>query len=306
MRLRVLVASVCLGVICALSVTLAMLYPLGGDQLAYITSPLRQSVTQYHQIVLQDIERGLALPLYRSEVYLYGLDWSPDGESIYFGSRHDDRFYSDLAVLDIATGEMRWLTDSADTDDVHPSVSPDGVRLVFQYFESGQTGWDIMLYDLASGDTQMLYQGISADTSPDWSSDGRFIAFETASVGRNSANVMVYDLQTETTTRLTTGMDGTPSWTPDGDLLFTSQQGNHFDVYRMDAHGDNRRRLTTTPFGSFDAIAHPDGERVVYVSWADVGASRRAAQLFLIDGDGNDPHPLSRTIAEYQSPAWRP
>lgn len=58
-------------------------------------------------------------------------DWAPDGRSFVFATgRWDERAWYDLAVMDLATGEVRPLTRTADAE-VDPRWSPDGSTIAF-------------------------------------------------------------------------------------------------------------------------------------------------------------------------------
>ena len=63
---------------------------------------------------------------------LHGLDWSPDGTQIVFVTGREDDGDADLGVLDVASGDVKALTDTPNSNEEHPSWSPDGTRIVFQ------------------------------------------------------------------------------------------------------------------------------------------------------------------------------
>jgi dipeptidyl aminopeptidase/acylaminoacyl peptidase len=63
---------------------------------------------------------------------LRGLDWSPDGTQIVYVTGHEDDGDADLGLLDVASGEVTALTDTPNSNEEHPSWSPDGTRIAFQ------------------------------------------------------------------------------------------------------------------------------------------------------------------------------
>ena len=66
------------------------------------------------------------------------------------------------------------------------------------------------------------------------------------------------------------GGDFDPAWSPDGKrILVTSLQDGRKHIYAMDANGDNRSLLSSTP-GAIDYQARwsPDGKRMIFVTLA--------------------------------------
>ncbi|HYO61908.1 MAG TPA: hypothetical protein VEU29_08430 [Actinomycetota bacterium] len=73
--------------------------------------------------------------------YAFAPDWSPDGSEIAFSLLVDwDDFDTQLAVVDVASKEVRRLTDP-EAGGVSPDWSPDGGRIAFLTFF--ETRWEI-------------------------------------------------------------------------------------------------------------------------------------------------------------------
>jgi Tol biopolymer transport system component len=83
---------------------------------------------------------------------------------------------------------------------------------------------------------------------PSWSPDRRSIAYQTYTGSKGEADVVVLDIATGVFRRVShrdgVYLDETPSWTPDGRLLFQSTRSGRFEVYAMDADGSNVQLLT--------------------------------------------------------------
>ena len=128
--------------------------------------------------------------------------WSPDGRSIAFSGLAFSG-YSDLYLLHLDTGALERLT--ADRfQDMDPSFSPDGSRLVFSSDRTafGATGaLNLFVMDLAARSVRYLTYGNWKDEGPRWS----------AATGR---------------------------------ITFTSDRLGTFDVYSVDSSGAGRRETS--------------------------------------------------------------
>ncbi|MFQ3647212.1 MAG: PKD domain-containing protein [Anaerolinea sp.] len=70
--------------------------------------------------------------------------------------------------------------------------------------------------------------------------------------------------------------------TPSGDIVFASNRGGNFDIFRMNDDGSNVFNLTNHPADDTAPVWTPDG-RIVFVSTRDGGQ-----HLFIMNADGSD------------------
>jgi Tol biopolymer transport system component/DNA-binding winged helix-turn-helix (wHTH) protein len=72
-------------------------------------------------------------------------------------------------------------------------------------------------------------------------------------------------------------------WTPDGRLIFTSEDAGNIDVWSMDSNGGRRRQLTADLFADTGPAVSPDGRQIVFMS-------RRTGKesLWIMNSDGTD------------------
>ena len=112
-----------------------------------------------------DADSPQSAELFRVRSDLNDLQWSPDGSRLAFASARDGR--SILGVFDLNEGELRWLTNSADSD-ILPRWSPDGARLAFIRILAGYQGFSLWTVDATSGDASELWR------APDDEQQGRY------------------------------------------------------------------------------------------------------------------------------------
>ena len=169
--------------------------------------------------------------------------WSPDGSLIAFTSL--DEGNTEVYTMLPNGFDRRPLTDSPGRD-FAPSWAPDGSRFAFKSDRDDGIG----LY-IANVDRTGLRRLATTDATaypPLWAPDGSKILFTTRTSGLSQIGVV--DVETEVTRRLSdeTTSDMMPVWTPDGSaIVFVSITNHQPDIYRMQADGTNRTRLTNSP-----------------------------------------------------------
>src|SRR5690606_33294154 len=97
--------------------------------------------------------------------------------------------------------------------------------------------------------------------------------------------------------------DGAPSWFPDGRaIVFAAEAAEgRADIFRMDADGGGRRRLTDHPANDSAPAVSPDGSLIVWESDRD-GDS----EIYVMDVSGGNPTRLTLDPAHDSAPAWSP
>jgi Tol biopolymer transport system component len=174
-------------------------------------------------------------------------------------------------LLSPATGAGR--------QNVAPSVSPDGSRMVFMS-EKDLFSFDLYLADARTGEIIRQISSAAADphwdalrfmdSSGSWSPDGTRIAFVVFTGGRNE--IVVADAErgtVERQLRLTPeiGEVSGPSWSPDGStLVFSGQVGGLTDLFTVDVESGEVERLTRDRHAAYQPVYSPDGRTIAFVS----------------------------------------
>jgi serine/threonine protein kinase/Tol biopolymer transport system component len=83
------------------------------------------------------------------------------------------------------------------------------------------------------------------------------------------------------------------SWTPDGRIVFVSNEGGNADIWVADPDGSNRKQLTSNGANNFAPVVSVDGRYIVFM-WARDG--RR--NLWRMNLDGSNPVRLTSGLAD--------
>lgn len=166
-------------------------------------------------------------------VSILSPSWAPDGASVVF-SGLTVAGYSDLYRLWMVGGRLERLTSDR-YEDLDPTFSPDGRRLVFSSDRTafGASGSrNLFCLDLATGELEYLTYGDWQDESPRWSSETGRIVFTS---DRDGA-LQIYSIDsTGMGWRETNVLNGAfdPQWVSGQGLMFGGFADLGFNIYRV-------------------------------------------------------------------------
>ena len=186
-------------------------------------------------------------------------------------------------------------------------------KIAFWDFMSGQIytvnadGSGLRQLTHATGGVQAMH--------PDFSPNGKLIVF---SLGNASHPWRIWVMRSDGTHQHqlatdTKGFrDSTPHYTPDGGAIVFSrcQPGDGpCAIWKMRADGTHKHPLTRyVPSGIHERVdffpaVSPSGKRIAFTRFFANGIQ---AQIYLMNADGSNPHPITAPRLEAGVPAWSP
>ena len=93
-----------------------------------------------------------------------------------------------------------------------------------------------------------------------------------------------------------------PSWTPDGQLLFESNEGGRYGLWVARLDGSAPRRFLSVDFEHQQPVVSPDGKRVAFVASVAAGDN----DIFIVNVDGTGKENISNAPGSQYLPRWSP
>ena len=210
---------------------------------------------------LRDVAHQMADAIYEKILGVRGAFWTRIAYITAAGTGKATRYA--LMVADSDGFNPQTVVRSAEPL-LSPSWSPDGRKLAYVSFESGNSA--IYIQDISTGarDKIASFRGING--APSFSPDGRQLALTLSRSG--NPEIYVMDLGSRSLRQITTtsAIDTEPVWSADGSsIYFTSDRGGRPQIYRVPAAGGSASRVTFEGNYNATATVSYDGKKVAVV-----------------------------------------
>ncbi|MFW6080090.1 MAG: Ig-like domain-containing protein [Gemmatimonadota bacterium] len=204
----------------------------------------------------------------------------------------------EIYLMNADGSDQRRIT-SHGASDVHPTWSPDGMRLAFASNRDGD--YEIYTMNVDGSNVLNLTNDGSTDVEPAWSPEGTDILFR--SVRDGATDVYAVEADGSNLRNLTDEAtpDDDPAWSPHGSkIAFSSLRDGSGDtqIFIMNADGSNAAQITDNDTDDVHPSWSPDGERIAFVSTGDL-------DIYVMDADGSNRVQLTDDDLN-QEPAWSP
>lgn len=138
---------------------------------------------------------------------------------------------SEIWLKNLQTGETILIGSG-----YQPSFSPDGKTIAYVKYSSDAKSCSIWTMSL-DGDNQIQITDAKKGYAyyPKWSPDGKKIVFQLSKKDKKDADIYIINIDGERLTQVTANKsyDGSPYWTTDGYLYFTSDRGGKKGNYQI-------------------------------------------------------------------------
>jgi len=211
--------------------------------------------------------------------------WSPDGETIACLVNHfeADASYSSIVGINIKDGSEKLLSEQRWYNVFSIEWLKNGSGLLISASDKVSGSNQVRFLSYPNGEARQITNDLSHYDSLSATADGK--SFVTTQTGKSSG-IFVGETGADDFKEIVseTGQLHPFVWTPEGEIIFRSNQGGVSNLWMMDANGDNRRQLTANAqVDSRGLCISPDGKYLVFASWRS-GKSN----LWRVDADGKN------------------
>ncbi len=245
-----------------------------------------------------------------------GFDVSPNARSIVFD------LLGQLWILPADGGTARPITNAVRdvAEDLDPSFSPDGRRIVFRGERNGRTGlWLLTLNSATPRQLTQLSNPDGYDGNAAWSPDGRSIVFTHAVPPASPNNkwrtaIMLFDISTGSSREVSIKGLPTPNvtdpfWLRDGKtiafVMRSAQSGEGGRVWKVAAAGGEASPITKESVRAIAPALSNDGGHLAYFARDATGRT----QVWLWDMVDSNALPIQLTTHRDVTPTrirWSP
>ena len=199
-----------------------------------------------------------------------------------------------LMRLQLADGSCTRLHPESTVPEVEASFTPDG-----RFYSFLQIRKRLVIRDTTRA-SDAFFPSVGL-RRPSIAPDGSRVVFSIPA--NNGQQIQSVNNQGQDPHLLTrSGFNSWPAFSPDGKrIAFGSSRAGDYDIYVMEADGNNSRRLTRSPGLDMRPAWSPDGRRLAFTSNRD-----GHYQVYVMHADGSGIRRITRHLERDDHAAWHP
>ena len=296
-------------------------YSPDGQHLAYLNNDLDAGKTNLI-VANSDGTNELIIVTRQAPNNVYTFispSWSPDGKRIACVGQYGTEGFPRVVEVDIAARTERVITSQHWSSIRAVAWLPDGNGLlVTAASEEASAIQQIWHLSYPNGEARRITNGTVSYFGLSLTTDGTSLVTETGSAPTSIWVLPVAAQSPANSNSLRVDMNGGKqinvtnfngpaffgfvrlAWTPDGRIVYVSQESGNADIWSMNADGSDRKQLTSDPHSDTWPVVSPDGRSIVFMS------DRAGAEnIWRMEVDGRNQTRLTSERIE-RSPVFSP
>lgn len=225
----------------------------------------------------------------------------PTGHIVFTCQLYKYQSSDQICIMNADGTGYRRLTTEDNIRHFYPSLSPDGLRVLYSAFRQ-ENVYEIYSYQLSDGSVDRLTNRSGVLTSPEYSPDGGRITYTRWAPNSEKYQIMIMERNGNDQHNIPSVEGWDPTWSPNGKfILFASARNGPVQLFVVREDGKNLRQISNLPAMRGRSDWSPDGQYIVTYS----GESWHR-ELYIMNADGSQSRQLTPTGGNSQGPSFSP
>ena len=210
----------------------------------------------------------------------------------------DGNVYSDLYLRNEDRTVNTPITNTANSSEREPAISPDGLSIVYT------DGRYVYIMDSDGSDVRQIISD-GYNSAPSWSPDGNQIVFERF-ITSEIPDLYIMDRDGDNLRNITsteTVAERDPDWSPGGErIVFSSNPEGETNIFSILIDGSGLTELTSGSSADSEPEWSPSGDRIAFTRFISGSGSK----IYIMNSDGSSPTEMTPSSMSEGSPTWGP